>query len=84
MEGLIGSLMAVLPVGCLAAEADVPEYLRRYKLPEPVLRPTHRAGDFDSEMVDCPQVLRWGDRWLMQYTASTGSATASASRRART
>jgi len=64
---LVGALAA-----CALAEGEAPGYLQRYKLAEPVLRPTHRAGDFDSEMVDCPQVLRWGDRWLMQYTGFDG------------
>lgn len=67
-----GLFLALLGVVCVATAGGVPEYLRRYKLPEPVLRPTHRLGDFDSEMVDCPQVLRWGDRWLMQYTGFDG------------
>jgi predicted GH43/DUF377 family glycosyl hydrolase len=72
LTGVLGGLPAVLAT-CALAEGDVPAYLARHKLPEPVLRPTHCAGDFDSDMVDCPQVLRWGDRWLMQYTGFDGA-----------
>jgi len=53
---------------------DVPEYLQRHKLPEPVLRPTHHGGDFDSHMVDCPQVFRHEGRWYMVYTGFDGDA----------
>jgi predicted GH43/DUF377 family glycosyl hydrolase len=60
-----------LTLGATSA-SDLPAYLRRSKLPEPVLRPTHHAGDFDSDMVDCPQVLRWRGKWLMQYTGFDG------------
>ena len=44
----------------------------RHKLPRPVLRPTGRPGDFDSEAVDCPQVLRFDDGWHMVYTGWNG------------
>ncbi|MGQ9729775.1 MAG: hypothetical protein ACUVX8_00750 [Candidatus Zipacnadales bacterium] len=56
----------------VAASGNLPDYLRRYKAAKPVLRPTHCPGDFDSDMVDCPQVLPWGDHWLMQYTGFDG------------
>jgi predicted GH43/DUF377 family glycosyl hydrolase len=62
----------MLTLGLGATGDAPPEYLRRYKLPEPVLRPTHRPGDFDREMVDCPQVLRHEGKWLMQYTGFDG------------
>jgi len=68
-------VIAMLPLSvttCALAQAAAPDYLQRHKLPEPVLRPTHHAGDFDSEMVDCPQVLRHQGRWLMQYTGFDG------------
>ncbi len=61
-----------LLTACVCAASELPAHLRRHKLPATVLRPTHRPGDFDSEMVDCAQVLPWGGRWLMQYTGFDG------------
>jgi predicted GH43/DUF377 family glycosyl hydrolase len=69
----IGGLGLLAGAVSSSAETPLPAYLRRFKLPAPVLRPTHRPGDFDSEMVDCPQVLRLGDRWVMQYTGFDGA-----------
>jgi len=68
------AITAAVPAALLAQgeAAMVPAYLQRYKLPEPVLRPTHRAGDFDSDMVDCPWVVRYEGQWLMHYTGFDG------------
>lgn len=38
----------------------------------PILEPTGRAGDFDSEMVDCPFVFRHDGRWWMTYVGFDG------------
>lgn len=70
--GLVTLVVVLALTASAQGESSLPDHLQRHKLPEPVLRPTHRAGDFDSDMVDCPQVLRWGDRWLMQYTGFDG------------
>ena len=70
------TLLVAVAIGVLgasvSADPQLPSHLRRHKLPEPILRPTHRPGHFDSDMVDCPQVLPWGDGWLMQYTGYDG------------
>ncbi len=63
---------AASPPICPQEESAVPDYLKRYKLPEPVLRPTHRDGEFDSDMVDCPWVIRYEGEWLMLYTGFDG------------
>jgi predicted GH43/DUF377 family glycosyl hydrolase len=66
------TLAIAILIASASAAGDVPAHLRRHKLAQPVLRPTHRPGDFDRDMVDCPQVLPWGEAWLMQYTGFDG------------
>jgi len=47
-----------------------PPHLQRYKLKELVLIPrTDEPKAYDSLKVECPMVVRAGDRWLMYYTA---------------
>lgn len=43
------------------ANSALPSFLTLTKLDQPVLAPTGRAGDFDSEQVDCPKLLRSAD-----------------------
>ena len=73
MKATVAAALALgLAVETLAVE--LPDYLQRHKLPAPVLRPTGRKGDFDSAMVDCPQVFRHDERWHMAYTGFDGDA----------
>lgn len=51
---------------------ELPEYLRRIKYPERILRPTRRAGDFDAQQVECPCVFVVGAGFCMAYTGFDG------------
>lgn len=68
-------LLAGTVAGVSTAPADTdarPPHLHRYKLKNLVLEP--RSDDpsaYDSWKVECPMVIRDGDRWLMYYSAIT-------------
>ncbi len=51
----------------------LPDYLSRHKLAAPVLMPTRRQGAYDSQAVECPNIVRHDGRWWMLYTAFNGT-----------
>jgi predicted GH43/DUF377 family glycosyl hydrolase len=44
-----------------------------HKLGRPVLEPTGKKGDFDSDAVDCPNVFKFRERWHMTYVGHDGT-----------
>ena len=63
-------LSAMLLLASVTRADDLPAYLYRHKLPEPVLRPTHTAGDFDTAEIK-PIIQEYFDTFSQKLIIDT-------------